>query len=114
MQPLALGCIKLSFIFFYRRIFNVGLTTSVFNIVSFASIALITIWMMGFFLAVMLICPGHVDQYWGPSSARAKYCWSTTKFLYALCWSDVGTDLIVLLMPLPSVNLHNGPNIEVS
>ncbi|CAG8961550.1 hypothetical protein HYFRA_00013969 [Hymenoscyphus fraxineus] len=105
MQPLALGCIKLSFIFFYRRIFNVGPNKSVFNIVSIAAIVLMIIWMFGIFLAVMLICPGHVSAFWGPASVRQKYCWSTIKFLYAFTWSDVGTDLIVLLMPIPSVVL---------
>lgn len=107
MQPLALGCIKLSFIFFYRRIFNVGINTAVFNIVSLASLFLMAVWMLGFFLAVMLICPGHIDAYWALPTVRAKYCWTTTKFLYALSWSDVGTDLIVFLMPIPSVGLHN-------
>ncbi|KAI4215366.1 MAG: hypothetical protein LQ351_002266 [Letrouitia transgressa] len=107
MQPLALGCIKLSFIFFYRRIFNVGINTAVFNIVSLASLFLMAVWMLGFFLAVMLICPGHIDAYWALPTVRAKYCWTTTKFLYALSWSDVGTDLIVFLMPIPSVaRLH--------
>ncbi|KAG9235552.1 hypothetical protein BJ875DRAFT_421775 [Amylocarpus encephaloides] len=104
-QPLALGCIKLSFIFFYRRIFNVGPTKSVFNIVSLASIALIIVWMFGFFLAVMLFCPGHVEAYWGPT--ERQYCWKTTKYFFAYTWSDVGTDFLVLLMPLPSVlKLH--------
>ena len=104
MQPLALGCIKLSFIFFYRRIFNVGTKTAVFNIVSLASLVLMAIWMLGFFLAVLLICPGHISAYWSSTAVRIKYCWNTTKFLYALTWSDVGTDLIVLLMPVPSVS----------
>lgn len=120
MQPLALGCIKLSFIFFYRRIFNVGKQKSVFNIVSIASIVLIIIWMFGFFLAVLLICPGHVDDYWGPSSVRAQHCWTTTKFLYAFSWSDVGTDLIVLLLPVPPVGVYESierksadPNFQV-
>jgi hypothetical protein len=53
----------------------------------------------------MLICPGLVAAYWDVDSVREKYCWSPTKFLYAMCWSDVGADLIVLLMPIPSVML---------
>ncbi|KAL9610216.1 MAG: hypothetical protein Q9167_005065 [Letrouitia subvulpina] len=107
MQPLALGCIKLSFILFYRRIFNVGTKNTVFNIVSLASLFLMALWMLGFFLAVLLICPGHVDAYWALPAVRAKYCWTTTKFLYAYSWSDVGTDFIVFLMPIPSVvRLH--------
>ena len=107
MQPLALGCIKLSFIFLYRRIFNVGTRNAVFNIVSLVSLVLMGVWMLGFFLAVLLICPGHVNAYWASPMVRAKYCWTTTKFLYALSWSDVGTDLIVLLMPVPSVSLYS-------
>ncbi|CAG8974633.1 hypothetical protein HYALB_00009811 [Hymenoscyphus albidus] len=106
MQPLALGCIKSSFIFFYRRIFNVGPHKSVFNVLSIVAVVIMVIWMLGFFLAVMLICPGNVPAYWGPSAGRAKFCWPTTKFLYTLCWSDVATDLIVLVMPIPSVGFN--------
>ncbi|KAF4630771.1 hypothetical protein G7Y89_g7365 [Cudoniella acicularis] len=110
MQPLALGCIKLSFIFFYRRIFNVGKHASSFNILSYAALGLMVVWMLGLFLAVVLICPGHPDAYWGPSAGRAEYCWTTTKFLYALSWSDVGTDLIIILMPIPPImKLHVTP-----
>jgi hypothetical protein len=64
------------------------------------------VWMFGFFLAVLLICPGKIDRYWGPAAGRAQYCWPTAKFLYALCWSDVGTDLIILVMPIPSVSIE--------
>lgn len=80
--------------------------TRAFNIVSIASIVLIIIWMFGCFLAVLLICPGHVGDYWGPSSVRAQHCWTTTKFLYAFSWSDVGTDLIVLLFPVSPVGFY--------
>ncbi|KAL8993186.1 MAG: hypothetical protein Q9169_006530 [Polycauliona sp. 2 TL-2023] len=115
MQPLALGCIKMSFIFFYRRIFSVGTNTKIFNFASIASLVIMAVWMLGFFLAVMLICPGHVGKYWTPPSIRAEYCWTTTKFLYALCWSDVATDLIVILLPIPSIlRLHMTPRKKIA
>lgn len=73
MQPLALGAIKLGFVFFYRRIFNVP--SGCLNIIgptSMASIALILLWTFGFSLAGLLECPGHVDADWGPSDVRLR------------------------------------------
>lgn len=106
MQALALGCIKLSFVFFYRRIFNVrghqGHGT-LFNIISMSFIVLISVWMVGFFFAMLFTCPGHPAAYWASMKANPRYCWDTTNFLLAYCFSDLITDLCVLLLPIPSV-----------
>ena len=107
MQPLALGCIKLSFIFFYRRIFNVGTNSAISNALSLASLVLIGVWMLGFFLGVLLICPGRIDAYCSLSTSNYEYCWDgelLALFWYTLYWSDIVTDVVVLLLPVPSVN----------
>ena len=107
MQPSALGCIKLSFIFFYRRIFIVGTNNAIFNIVSLASLILMGVWMLGFFLGTLLICPGHIDAYWSFSMPAYGYCWNYVQLLIfwsILYGSDVVTDVIVLLLPVPSVS----------
>lgn len=104
MQALALGCIKLSFVFFYRRIFNIRGHGTLFNIISMSFIALISVWMVGFFFAMLFICPGHPAAYWASTKADARYCWDTTNFLLAYCFSDLITDLCVLLLPIPSVS----------
>ena len=102
-QALALGFIKLSFVFFYRRIFNARGRTTLFNIVSLLFLVLITIWMVAFFLGILLICPGHLKAYWGPSTERSKYCWDTTYFLLVYSFSDAVTEVMIFLLPIPSV-----------
>jgi hypothetical protein len=103
MQTLALGSLKLSFIFLYRRLFNVGGPRSTFNIASTASIAVIGVWTLTFFLGIMLFCPGHVSSFWSSIPEERQDCWDLTIFFYVLYWSDVATDLLVILLPVPSI-----------
>lgn len=67
-------------------------------------IVLTSIWMIGFFVAMFLQCPGHLAAYWSYPEVSLRYCWDTTNFLLTYCFSDVVTDLYVLLLPIPSVS----------
>ncbi|KAF2228459.1 hypothetical protein EV356DRAFT_581583 [Viridothelium virens] len=114
MQTLALGCVKLSFLFFYRRIFNHKGHGHSFNIVTLVLIVIVTIWSVGFFLGFILICPGHIPAYWDEAT-RQELCWDTKNFLFAYTWSDVGTDLIIILMPIPMIlTLHMQPSRKLA
>ncbi|KAI9660343.1 MAG: hypothetical protein M1821_009693 [Bathelium mastoideum] len=114
MQTLALGCIKLSFLFFYRRIFNHKGRGNSINIVTLVTIVIVTIWSVGFFLGFMLTCPGHIPAYWNEAT-RQELCWDTKNFLFAYTWSDVCTDLIIILMPIPMIlTLHMQPGRKLA
>lgn len=102
MQIPALGLVKLSLLFFYRRIFSIG-RGKVFNAITVGMISVITIWTIGFFFGFLFICGSHFTAYWSSLASEKVYC-VNTMFLhnwYAI--SDVITDIIVLIIPLPLV-----------
>ncbi|TEY18045.1 hypothetical protein BOTCAL_2089g00010 [Botryotinia calthae] len=57
MQVLSLGAIKLSFLFFFRRIFAVA-KYGVFHIASLIMVVLVCIWSIGFFIVFLVACKG--------------------------------------------------------
>jgi hypothetical protein len=96
--------VKLSFLFLYYRLFTqANHPYHAFNVILYIMMAICTVWAIGFFLGAMLTCPGHVSAYW-TSIDRKKYCFNTKPYLYALAWSDVGTDAIIILLPIPLVS----------
>lgn len=87
-------CVLLQKIFKVRRLIN---------IISNVCISVLLVWMLAFFFAFLFACPGHSSAFWKSAKARVHYCWKTREFLFAYCFSDLWTDLIVYLMPIPCV-----------
>jgi hypothetical protein len=104
LQCVTLGCTKLSFLFLYYRIFSQQ--HRAFNAILFIMIAICAVWATGFFLGAMLTCPGNVSAYWIHRD-RSKYCFNTKPYLSALSWSDMVTDLIILVLPIPMASAPN-------
>lgn len=104
MQVIALGCIKLSLMFFYRTIFNVRGGANLFNAISLATITLIAIWAVAFFFAFLFNCQGNPAANWTSYTLTLQYCWKESAFLLLYSYTDFITDLIVLVFPIPSVN----------
>lgn len=103
MQMVQLGCVKLSFAFFYRRIF-VNRTSTYFNPLMWAVIALITAWMLAFFFALLLACKaysGEWSAWWGSITDLTTKCVETEKLETALVVTDFLTDVLILLLPIP-------------
>lgn len=110
MQVLQLGCVKLSFLFFYRRIFIVSKRWTWFNIATLATIVLVVLWTLAFFLTELLECVavgGSFSSYWGSAIDLTTKCVKTELKSYAYAVSDFITDAIVFLLPIPMVwSLH--------
>jgi hypothetical protein len=100
MSPLALGFIKLSILFFYRRIFR-GRT---FDILSWTLITLVVLWTLGFFLVQVFDCRTHFSTNWG-TLADLQKCLSSFKQLLACSISDFIMDLFILVLPIPLVSV---------
>lgn len=98
MSLLALGPIKLSILFFYRRIFLGHL----FGFFSWSLIILVILWTLGFLLTLIFDCKTHFDTNWGPLSDLERCLDTFTQFL-AYSISDVITDVFILVLPLPLV-----------
>ncbi|KAI6083842.1 hypothetical protein F4821DRAFT_182915 [Hypoxylon rubiginosum] len=102
MLPLALGCTKASFLFFYRRIFAVDRMgkTSMFLI---GMIVLIGLWSVGFFLTFLFMCRLDFWALWTTARAIIDHCISDTNPNFSLAISDVITDVIILIIPIPLI-----------
>ena len=99
---LAYGFLKLSVIFFYRRIF-VTRAWSTFDIVTKVSAVIVVLWTIGFFLVNIFGCGRHFDYGWGPL-VEEEHCVDGLVELEALMISDFITDLLVLILPFPIVS----------
>ena len=73
MQVLALGCVKLSFLFFYRRIF-VNRSSSWFGKITAALIVIVVMWTVSFFFALLFACKGNWSAWWGSVLDLATKC----------------------------------------
>ena len=103
MQVLELCFVKLSFVFFYRRIFYVGNKFQPFNVVTALVIMIIILWTFGFFFAVLFACKGNFAAWWTTEATIISACVKTVQLEYAFAVSDFVIDVIVLVLPIPMV-----------
>ena len=102
MQIPTLGLIKLSFIFFYRRIFVKG-KGAIFNALTYSIVALIVLWMIGFFFAYLFLCKTHASYYWTSLMAEKEHCNNSNSLHLGYAISDFLFDVIIILFPVPLV-----------
>ena len=106
MLVLALGSVKLSFMFFYRRIFRPS-DGKHFDRIMFSVVAIVVAWTISFFFAQMFACGIHFDYLWTTLPDRLDHgkCVKTLILQNAFAISDFITDFIVLVFPLPFVSM---------
>ena len=114
IQILALATIKLSILFFYRRIFR----GRAFEIGSWILIGVVAAWAITFFIAILAACGTSIAANFQTLGALKGECVNTFDILIALAVSDVAVDLAILIMPIPLVSLRNAytrgvPSIDV-
>ena len=104
LSCLGLTCIKSSIIMFYRRIF-VTSKRSLLHIFSIFMLVIVAIWCIGFFLAWIFGCGTNVAANWGSRIDLAEYCVPRFSGGLSLAYlgSDLAIDIIILVMPLPTV-----------
>lgn len=92
----ALGPTKLSFIFFYRRIFR----GSAFNIVSRSALCFVVVWAITKFFLDLFQCNRHIG--WLSTSAKnlAEHCIAGESIALFDATVDVATDLFIIILPL--------------
>ncbi|KAG8527122.1 uncharacterized protein KY384_008551 [Bacidia gigantensis] len=110
MSPLALGFIKLSILFFYRRVFR----GRIFDLLNWTLITLVVLWTLGFFLVQVFDCGTRFYVNWGRLSDLQK-CLSSFKQLLACSISDVIIDIFILILPMPLIwMLHMPPQKKIA
>ena len=95
------GMMKLSVLFFYRRIFIVQ---ERFRVLNDIMIALITAWTVSFFFAEIFICGAHPKVQWS-NDPKDKTCDGQTWLNLCFSITDVIGDILVVSMPLPCINM---------
>lgn len=118
MQIPALGAVKLSFIFFFRRIFVTGVGR-VFRSVTTIIIVIITAWVVALFVALLVACRGDFAAWWVSVDDLNTKCIDTLELENAFAISDFILDLIVIILPIPQVchlrprNHSNSLNVHI-
>ncbi|KAI6080727.1 hypothetical protein F4821DRAFT_48967 [Hypoxylon rubiginosum] len=102
MLPLALGCTKVSFLFFYRRLFVVNKRSSN-NVFLIGMIMFVFLWMVGFFLTFLFQCRLNFWALWTSPTAIAEHCTSDTPINLAFTITDLITDVAILVIPIPII-----------
>jgi len=95
----ALGFIKLSVCFLYWHLFS----RVMFRRFLIVWIGIIIVWATSFVLAGLLECGSHLLAIFGEPQEYLDHCGSAIPSGYAMVASDVLTDLITLLIPIPVI-----------
>ena len=105
MQVPALTAIKLSIVLFYRRIFIARVTNAAaFHYTTLAFMICTVIWGISFFFAFLLMCAGDSTAYWTTLVEEKESCIETVALHNIYGISDALFDILVMLLPLPSVS----------
>lgn len=98
IEKLAFGTIKLSLLFFYRRIFGVWPS---FRWLNNGLIGFVAAWTLAFVFAGLFLCGSHIEIQWALDQTRARReCGNKGVLLVAFAASSVVTDVLVLGLPL--------------
>ncbi|KAF2967815.1 hypothetical protein GQX73_g5751 [Xylaria multiplex] len=115
MLPLAFGCIKASFLFFYRRIFVVD-KKSITNYVITGLVIIVGLSSAGFFFASLFQCRLDFSALWGSTIEIVENCVDTMHLVLSVCIAGFILDLIIITTPMPLIwqlNLSFAKKISV-
>ncbi|KAI0382175.1 hypothetical protein F5Y04DRAFT_279959 [Hypomontagnella monticulosa] len=105
----AYGFIKLSLIFFYRRIFIMSKSDR-FNLVTIICACFIVAWTLAYIFAIAFDCDTNWEGHWGSVADILAYCHGgneVQKIVKSLFITDLITDVIIIALPMPRVwSLH--------
>ena len=91
---------KLSILFFYRRIFR----GKIFNLASWFLIVLSALCALTFFIQLLAACGTHLQAPFQTLGSIKAQCSNTFAGLIAMSVVDVFVDLCILVLPMPIVS----------
>ncbi|KAE8154331.1 hypothetical protein BDV25DRAFT_126613 [Aspergillus avenaceus] len=104
VEKVAFALIKLSLLFLWKR-----MLTSIrwFQVFCWTMIAVVTAWAISFFFATVFQCGTHWDWNWAPISWFLTECTNSLNMLTVFTATDLVTDFIIIIMPVPVIwRLH--------
>ncbi|KAI9690069.1 MAG: hypothetical protein M1820_010047 [Bogoriella megaspora] len=100
IEKVAYGLVKLSILFFYRRIFKVPS----FQRINLVVIILIALWSFTLTFVTLFECGVHPEVQWtSPKAVQNRYCVSISHLLLWFAITDVIGDFLVLGLPIHQV-----------
>lgn len=99
LSIMAIGLIRLTFVFLYRRIFR----GKWFSIINWTLFGIIIAWMITFVFATLFQCGTHFWAFWGSQLDFATYCPTDFEVNAGLSMSDVIIDIFILILPVKPV-----------
>jgi len=103
MQFPAITSIKLSFLFFYKRIFSTP-STPMLRIILWTMIVICAAWGIIYFFTFVFVCGTHFSAMWSNPSIFKQHCSRIVKENYWLAITDFVLDAIIFIIPLPLVS----------
>ncbi|CAG8950862.1 hypothetical protein HYFRA_00003079 [Hymenoscyphus fraxineus] len=104
---LAYGFIKLSILFFYRRLFVTERKGGILNTLAWILVAIIIAWMLTFIFLTIWGCGTHYTANWGSLQDLITYCSNGLQREEALYVSEFVTNILLVALPIPTVwRLH--------
>ena len=96
---------KLSILFFYRRLFCSKLVgRTVFDVITKAMIVMVIVWTLAFGLGTIFVCGAHPKFAWAPVAVVAEKCSAQLRLLEAYAISDFVMDVMIWSLPIPKVS----------
>lgn len=102
MSVVCIGCIKLSVVTFYRRLF-VTQQRSWFSIATITLIGIIVAWTIAFFFVFLFYCGTHIEKEWSTVMDIIEYCPNALNDQIAIGITDAIVDIAILVIPIPMV-----------
>ncbi|XDG01833.1 hypothetical protein ABKA04_001448 [Annulohypoxylon sp. FPYF3050] len=102
MLPIAVACMKSSFLFFYMRVFTIH-KRSVINKFFVGFNIFIALWCIAFFFATLFECDHNFWRIWNSEAEFQARCSYTINLVFTLCITDFITDLLIIIIPIPLV-----------
>lgn len=103
MQIPALGMIKLSFIFFYRRLFCSGASNRMFDLSTRCVGVIVVLWTVALWFALFFACGTNFSAWWISIETVTTQCVKTLKLQNGFAISDTITDVFVFVLPIHQV-----------
>ncbi|KAI0546955.1 hypothetical protein F4679DRAFT_555922 [Xylaria curta] len=103
-EKVAFGLIKLSLLYLWKRIFT---QAKRFTLLCWIMIGVITAWSISFFFVTLFQCGTQWQKNWAPIAIFLSQCINTLDLLTVFTATDIVTDFIIILMPVPMIwKLH--------
>ncbi|MCJ1308350.1 hypothetical protein MMC25_002003 [Agyrium rufum] len=97
------GLLKLSLLFFYRRVFRTRVGKTTIDYATTALIVLVIVWTLAFGVGAIFYCGTRPAYAWSTVAVVAKKCSAKLQLLEAYAISDFIMDVIICFLPIPTI-----------